>query len=163
MAGARRLAMRTPRRESISRVLSCARPRRATAPWCTFLYDDGCPSPLAAYPGVVVSRTNSCSLFGLAPGGVYQARRVTPPAVRSYRTFSPLPGEPSSAQSSLRRTRLPVAGKFSAALSLPSRSVGVTHPPVLWCPDFPLVLPSGNTGVHPILSEEAPILRDDCL
>ena len=30
-------------------------------------------------------------LFGLAPGGVYPAVRVTTNAVRSYRTFSPLP------------------------------------------------------------------------
>ncbi len=31
------------------------------------------------------------SLFGLAPCGVYPARRFTAAAVRSYRTFSPLP------------------------------------------------------------------------
>ena len=31
------------------------------------------------------------SLFGLAPCGVYRARCVTTAAVRSYRTFSPLP------------------------------------------------------------------------
>ena len=30
-------------------------------------------------------------LFGLAPGGVYTATLVTDCAVRSYRTFSPLP------------------------------------------------------------------------
>jgi hypothetical protein len=30
-------------------------------------------------------------LFNLAPGGVYPANRVTPVAVRSYRTLSPLP------------------------------------------------------------------------
>ena len=30
-------------------------------------------------------------LFGLAPGGVYPAADVTTSAVRSYRTFSPLP------------------------------------------------------------------------
>ena len=30
-------------------------------------------------------------LFGLAPGGVYPATAVTGSAVRSYRTFSPLP------------------------------------------------------------------------
>jgi len=30
-------------------------------------------------------------LFGLAPGGVYQAATVTGHAVRSYRTLSPLP------------------------------------------------------------------------
>jgi hypothetical protein len=32
------------------------------------------------------------SLFGLAPCGVCPARRITATAVRSYRTFSPLPG-----------------------------------------------------------------------
>jgi len=31
------------------------------------------------------------SLFGLAPGGVYPAVTVAGPAVRSYRTISPLP------------------------------------------------------------------------
>ena len=31
------------------------------------------------------------SLFGLAPCGVYPASGVTAGAVRSYRTFSPLP------------------------------------------------------------------------
>src|SRR5579863_3753816 len=30
-------------------------------------------------------------LFGLAPRGVYPAGRIAPDAVRSYRTFSPLP------------------------------------------------------------------------
>lgn len=30
-------------------------------------------------------------IFGLAPGGVYLAAGVSPHAVRSYRTFSPLP------------------------------------------------------------------------
>ena len=31
------------------------------------------------------------SLFGFAPGGVYHAVAVAGDAVRSYRTFSPLP------------------------------------------------------------------------
>jgi len=44
------------------------------------------------------------SLFGLAPGGVYPAATVTSSAVRSYRTFSPLPVE--------------TGGLFSVALSL---------------------------------------------
>jgi hypothetical protein len=34
------------------------------------------------------------SLSGLAPDGVYRARPVTRPAVRSYRTISPLPWLP---------------------------------------------------------------------
>jgi hypothetical protein len=45
-----------------------------------FFYDDGCPPPLAAHPGVVASRTDSSSLFGLASGGVYRAERVATPA-----------------------------------------------------------------------------------
>jgi hypothetical protein len=37
------------------------------------------------------SYTGTSSLFGLAPCGVCPARGITAPAVRSYRTFSPLP------------------------------------------------------------------------
>ena len=37
------------------------------------------------------------SLFGLAPDGVYPAAAVASRAVRSYRTFSPLPGIPEGA------------------------------------------------------------------
>jgi len=44
-------------------------------------------------------------LFGLAPRGVYPAGRIAPAAVRSYRTFSPLP-------------RLGRGGMFSVALSV---------------------------------------------
>jgi len=36
-------------------------------------------------------RSDRASLFGLAPCGVLPATRVTTGAVRSYRTFSPLP------------------------------------------------------------------------
>ena len=50
-------------------------------------------------------------LLGLAPGGVYPAGRLTPAAVRSYRTFSPLP----------TFAEAHVGGMFSVALSL-SRS-----------------------------------------
>jgi len=51
------------------------------------------------------------SLFGLAPGGVCHAAGVAARAVRSYRTFSPLPR-----QYATRR-----GGMFSVALSLGSR------------------------------------------
>src|SRR5262249_34483881 len=44
-------------------------------------------------PGSKTERTAPPPLFGLAPRGVYTARRIAPPAVRSYRTFSPLPRE----------------------------------------------------------------------
>ena len=42
-------------------------------------------------PGSITERTAPPPLFGLAPRGVCTARRITPSAVRSYRTFSPLP------------------------------------------------------------------------
>jgi hypothetical protein len=51
-------------------------------------------------------RTPGPSLFGLAPCGVCPARRITAAAVRSYRTFSPLP----------RRCRR--GGMFSVALAV---------------------------------------------
>ena len=55
-------------------------------------------------------------LFGLALGGVYNAVFVAKSAVRSYRTFSPLP--------------LKMAVYFSAALSLRFPPLGVTQHPV---------------------------------
>jgi len=69
-------------------------------------------------PGGLTRRAGTCaqprlrasSLFGLAPCGVCPARDITAAAVRSYRTFSPLP-----------RCR---GGMFSVALSVepPARS-----------------------------------------
>ena len=53
-------------------------------------------------------------------------RHVTSRAVRSYRTFSPLPA---------RNARL--GGMFSVALSMGSRPPGVTWRPARWSPDFP--------------------------
>ena len=59
------------------------------------------------------------SLYGLAPDGVYHARSVASSAVRSYRTFSPLPAYP-----------FPVSGGlFSVALSLGLPPPGVTRHP----------------------------------
>jgi hypothetical protein len=59
----------------------------------------GCPgwadAPSRHAPGFRPSRAGSPSrtrpLFGLAPCGVYHAPSITGRAVRSYRTFSPLP------------------------------------------------------------------------
>ena len=64
-------------------------------------------------------------LFGLAPGGVYLAARVTTRAVRSYRTISPLPAE--------------AGGFLSVALAVGLRLPDVIWHPVLWSPDFPPV------------------------
>jgi hypothetical protein len=76
-------------------------------------------------------------LFGLAPDGVFPATPLARRAVRSYRTFSPLPRF-------LRTT----AVCFSVALSVEeafdsppaciSGQTGVTWHRALWCSDFPL-------------------------
>ena len=42
-------------------------------------------------PESPAERAAPSPLFGLAPRGVYPAGRIAPAAVRSYRTFSPLP------------------------------------------------------------------------
>ena len=71
-------------------------------------------------------------LFGLAPGGVYPAVRVTTNAVRSYRTFSPLP---------TRHPKVQAGGLFSVALSVDSRRPDIIWHPALWSPDFPRSCP----------------------
>jgi hypothetical protein len=77
-------------------------------------------------PTLIQTRAAFCntarSLLGLAPDGVYPATDVTISAVRSYRTFSPLPA----------------GGIFSVALSVSSHFPGITWHLALWSPDFPL-------------------------
>src|SRR5688572_5567233 len=62
-------------------------------------------------PGSKTERAAPPPLFGLAPRGVYPAVRIAPDAVRSYRTFSPLP-----AAHALLSSR--TGGIFSVALSV---------------------------------------------
>src|SRR5690606_23782754 len=64
----------------------------------------------------------------LLQAGFTVPRRVTTRAVRSYRTFSPLPAQPG---------RLRLGGLFSVALSMGSRPPGVTWRPARGSPDFP--------------------------
>ncbi len=66
----------------------------------------------------------TCSLFGFAPGGVYLARRVAPPA-----------GELLPHRFTLTTPKC--GGLLSAALSLTSRPVAVSDHPALRSPDFP--------------------------
>ena len=67
----------------------------------------GCGAPSRhASPAKPEGLPGNPSLFGLAPCGVCPARRITGAAVRSYRTFSPLP-EPCGP-----------GGMFSVALSV---------------------------------------------
>lgn len=85
----------------------------------------GCKSPYSS-SNLPRDRAGHASvpLFDLAPGGVYHATPVTSCAVRSYRTFSPLPV-------------IKTGGIFSAALSVGSHLPGVTWHPAQWSPDFP--------------------------
>ena len=83
------------------------------------------------------------SLHGLAPDGVYHARSVTSSAVRSYRTFSPLPAYPFPAS----------GGFFSVALSLGLPPPGVTRHPDPVEPG--LSSPFTNTKVAAIRSSDS--------
>ena len=53
--------------------------------------ESGRPLSHAAYPELITARATPGSLFGLAPGGVYNAPDVAIRAVGSYPAFSPLP------------------------------------------------------------------------
>ena len=83
------------------------------------------PDGSSDLPGSSDRRPSGASLFGLAPCGVYRAPDITARAVRSYRTFSPLP--------------LPGGrgGLFSVALSFRSPGLGVTQRTAFWSSDFP--------------------------
>ena len=72
----------------------------------------------------------NATLFGLAPCGVLPATGVTAGAVRSYRTFSPLPLD--SALSRLAR-----GGIFSVPLVRQLPCPGITRRTALWSSDFP--------------------------
>ena len=71
-------------------------------------------------------RASSCEAprIGLAPSGVYHARHVTMPPVRSYRTLSPLP-------------RVQHGGLLSVALSFESPRLAVNQHHALRSSDFP--------------------------
>jgi len=87
-------------------------------------------------PGSMTERAAPPPLFGLAPRGVCPAGRITPSAVRSCRTFSPLP------RSLAVPGRYILCGTFRKdpfERSLPAVSRHVT----LWRPDFPPACASG--------------------
>jgi len=98
-------------------------------------------------------------LFGLAPAGVYPAATVTGDAVRSYRTFSPLP-DPA---------RMPAdGGVFSVALSVArlqstaAARPGVTWQPALRSPDFPrAAILSDLSRDHPADAHHLPAIYVD--
>ena len=72
-------------------------------------------------PGSKAERAAPPPLFGLAPRGVCPAIRITSNAVRSYRTFSPLP--------SAELVKVPYnGGMFSVALSVTRRLESLRTP-----------------------------------
>jgi len=97
-------------------------------------------SPSAANRAESLSRTRP--LFGLAPCGVYPAPGITARAVRSYRTFSPLP-QRSSAVAVYFLWHWPSTGLKPG---LPD----VIRHTALWSSDFPPPASRGpaRAGVH---------------
>ena len=85
--------------------------------------------------------TPIATLFGFAPCGVLPAIRVATDAVRSYRTFSPLP-------------QLPEAVYFLCHWSVKLPCPGVTRRTALRSSDFPLPRPLRS---YPRLAEAAVI------
>ena len=120
------------------------------------------------------ARRPSCDaclpLLDLAPGGVCHARRLTPSAVRSYRTFSPLPirifdggscGQavsflwhcPYPGHPRLRGGLRPRRPRMSGRWALPTTAVQ-------WCSDFPpLSAPRGGPRGRPVGPERSGLLR----
>jgi len=80
-------------------------------------------------PGSLTERAAPSPLFGLAPRGVCPAIRITPDAVRSYRTFSPLPAP--------KRRRFVFCGTFRES-PFEGPPPAVSRHAALWRPDFPL-------------------------
>ena len=100
-------------------------------------------------PGSLTERAAPSPLFGLAPHGVFTAIRITPNAVRSYRTFSPLP---LTLVSRLTKSN---GGIFSVALSValafPREPPAVNRHAALWRPDFPPAEASDYLSGKPLL------------
>ena len=82
------------------------------------------PAASSDLPESFAKRAASSLLFGLSPGGVYQAAAVaggTGELLPRLFTLTPVNG----------------GGVFSVALSLGSPPLGVTQHPALWSSDFP--------------------------
>ena len=87
-------------------------------------------------PGSLTERAAPSPLFGLAPRGVCPASRITPSAVRSYRTFSPLPNSLAAAW------RYVFCGTFRKD-PFERSPPAVSRHVALWRPDFPPACASG--------------------
>ena len=99
-------------------------------------------NPLAGSPITEVADVSS--LFGLAPGGVYLAVTVAGDAVRSYRTFSPLPASEKPGRRSALCGTVPgvaPAGRYPAPCFRGARTflpracaIGEGGHPAVWPP-----------------------------
>jgi len=98
----------------------------------------------SSLPGSRNEPDRLCFLFGLAPGGVCQARRVTPPAGALLPHRFTLAGGAVNLQHMLVTVGGSSGGLLSVALSRTLRLVDVIHHPVLRCPDFPPVRLAAN-------------------
>ena len=97
----------------------------------------------SSLPGSQTQRAAAPPLFGLAPRGVCHAGRITAAAVRSYRTFSPLPAAPKHDR------RYILCGTFRRRRLEPVPPA-VSRRAALWRPDFPPAFASGYpSGEHP--------------
>jgi hypothetical protein len=100
----------------------------------------------SSLPGSQTQRAAAPPLFGLAPRGVYHAGNITAAAVRSYRTFSPLPLTPKC------KRRYILCGTCRKRRLEPV-SPAVSRRAALWRPDFPPAFASGYpSGEHPSFS-----------
>jgi hypothetical protein len=95
-----------------------------------------CAETFSNLPGSLTERAAPSPLFGLAPRGVCPASRITPSAVRSYRTFSPLPRSPKTAW------RYVFCGTFRKD-PFERSPPAVSRHVALWRPDFPPACASG--------------------
>ena len=136
----------------VSRVLS---PRPLSRRWRPFLYDAGCPAPPATVPAppclAAIRAGNPLppeggrrSLFGLAPGGVFQASPVTRGTGellprRFTLTLGNFPARGGEAR----------GGLLSVALSFPSPGLRVTEHPALRSSDFPPAAACAAAGDRP--------------
>src|SRR5580698_11184204 len=83
-------------------------------------------------PGSRTERAAPPPLFGLAPHGVCPARQIAPSAVRSYRTFSPLPKTGLAPHP----RRYIFCGTFRE-IRFERTPPAVSRHAALWRPDFP--------------------------
>ena len=107
-------------------------------------------------PGSLTERATPSPLFGLAPRGVCPASRITPAAVRFYRTISPLPHTNPKAGA----WRYIFCGTFRKD-PFERSPPAVSRHVALWRPDFPLTCASGYpSGICQILvSHGGAVLR----